>query len=210
MQKPTPKPGVSADQYGGLENVVDEGDPALGGNIHHGDPFAFAPAVWDYLMDRFAVASILDVGSGLGHCAAYCARKGRYVIAIDGLEENVAHAAHPTILHDLRKGPFVARVDLVHCQEVVEHIEERYVDNLIATLACGQVVAMTHALPNQPGHHHVNCQPAEYWIALMQRAGYAQFAADTERVRALARSCGAAFFAASGLVFARRSDASAS
>ena len=31
--------------------------------------------------------------------------------------------------HDLTKGPVVARVDLVHCQEVVEHIEERYLDN---------------------------------------------------------------------------------
>jgi SAM-dependent methyltransferase len=187
----------------GLQNIIGTQDPSLGGNINHGDPFAFAPPVWDYLMDRFAVASILDVGSGQGHCAAYCARKGRYVIAIDGLEANMASAVHPTVLHDLRKGPFVARVDLVHCQELVEHIEESHIDSVIATLANGKIVAMTHALPDQPGHHHVNCKPDEYWIEQLSKAGYSLFADDTERVRAMAKQCGAIYFAASGLVFGR-------
>lgn len=198
-----------ADLYRGLESVVDGDDPALGGNIDHGDPFTFAPAVWDYLMDRFAVASILDVGSGQGHCAAYWARKGRHAIAIDGLRANVAKAVYPTILHDLRDGPLIAPVDLVHCQEVVEHIEERHLDHLMATLANGKVVAMTHALPDQPGHHHVNCRPSAYWIAMMERAGYALLASDTDRVRALAAQCGATYFAASGLVFARRGEPAA-
>jgi hypothetical protein len=194
------------DPYSGLENVVDRSDPALGGNVAYGDPFTFAPAVWDYLMDRLAVTTMLDVGSGQGHCAAYWARKGRQVIAIDGLRANVARAIYPTILHDLRDRPLIAPVDLVHCQEVVEHIEERHLDNLMATLTNGKVVAMTHALPDQPGHHHVNCRPSAYWIALMERAPYALFASDTDRVRALAAQCGATYFAASGLVFARRSD----
>ena len=187
----------------GLQNIVDATDPTLGGNINHGDPFTFAAPVWDYLMDRFAVSSILDVGSGQGHCAAYCARKGRYVIAIDGLKANMARAVHPTVLHDLRKGPFVAQVDLVYCQEVVEHIEESYIDSLIATLANGGVVAMTHALPDQPGHHQVNCQPSTYWIDHMSRAGYALLKDDTERIRVMAKQCGAVYFAASGLVFGR-------
>lgn len=190
--------------YDGLEQVVNQNDPALGGNIDHGDPFTFVAPVWDYLMARFAVTSILDVGSGQGHCAAYCARKGRHVIAIDGLEANLAKAVHPTILHDLRKGPFITCVDLVLCQEVAEHIEERYLDSFIATLANGKVVALTHAVPDQPGHHHVNCKPSTYWIELMRRAGYALLVNDTKRVRAMADQCGAVYFAASGLVFGRR------
>ncbi len=33
-----------SDPYLGLENVVDRSDPALGGNVDHGDPSTFAPA----------------------------------------------------------------------------------------------------------------------------------------------------------------------
>jgi hypothetical protein len=35
-----------------------------------------------------------------------------------------------------------------------------------------KVVAMTHAVPGQPGYHHVNCQPAEYWIKKLEGIGF--------------------------------------
>jgi hypothetical protein len=45
---------------------------------------------------------------------------------------------------------------------------------------------------------------------LRRRAGYALFASDTDCVRALAAQCGATYFAASGLGFARRTEAGGS
>lgn len=48
--------------YEGLSCMVSQEAPHLGGNIAEGDPFTFAPKVWDYLIKRFAVRSVLDLG----------------------------------------------------------------------------------------------------------------------------------------------------
>jgi hypothetical protein len=51
--------------------------------------------------------------------------------AVDGLVDSAGSAAYPTLAHDITKGPVCTRVDLVYCHEVVEHIEELYLDNLL-------------------------------------------------------------------------------
>jgi SAM-dependent methyltransferase len=190
--------------YGDLRGVYSEADASLGGNVDAGDPYTHAPAVWDYLVHRFAVRSVLDVGCGQGHAAAYFFRQhGCAVIAIDGLADNLAHAVHPLIIHDLRAGPFRTRVDLVHCAETVEHIRPEFVPNVMATLTCGRVVMLTAAAPEQAGYHHVNCQPSEYWIGLMKDHGFTHSSIDTRRIRALADRDGAVWFRETGLVFIR-------
>src|SRR6476469_8966838 len=62
---------------------------------------------------------------------------------------NVEVSLYPALQHDLTKGPVFTRVDLVRCQEVVEHIEERYLGNLPESFATGKYVPMTHAQPGQ-------------------------------------------------------------
>ncbi len=57
--------------------------------------------------------------------------------------------------------------DLIWCCEVVEHVEEEFVQNIMDTFKLGKIVALTHAVPGQKGYHHVNCKPKEYWIDLM-------------------------------------------
>ena len=42
----------------------------------------------------------------------------------------------------------------------------------LSSFAFCKYVAMTHAVPGQGGHHHVNCQPREYWIEHMARFGF--------------------------------------
>ena len=86
--------------------------------------------------------------------------------------------------------PNRARVDLVHCQEVVEHIEERYLDNLLESMCAGRFILMTNALPGQGGHHHVNEQPTEYWIHHLAERGCQVMVEDTKRVRKLAARAG--------------------
>jgi hypothetical protein len=188
--------------YQGLSFRADRSEPHLGGNVAEGDPFTFSPAVWQYAIDRFAVSSVLDLGSGLGYASEYFFRKGMRVIAVEGLADNVRNAVYPTLRLDLSSSRVYCKVDLVHCQEVVEHIEEKYLNNLLSSLCCGKYVLMTHALPGQPGHHHVNLQPREYWVEHMRRRGYAYLEEDSERIRRLATSEGAKYVAASGLVFA--------
>jgi SAM-dependent methyltransferase len=190
--------------YGGLRGCYSKDDATLGGNVDHGDPYTHAPSVWSYLVHRFAVRSVLDVGAGQGHAAAYFARVHLCdVIAVDGLASNLERAVFPLCIHDLRRAPFLTRVDLVHCAETVEHIEVDYVDHVISTLACGRVVCMTAAEPFQPGHHHVNCQPQSFWIGLMRERGYLYAEADTKRIRGLAEADNAIWFHNTGMVFIR-------
>ncbi len=191
--------------YEGLRGQVSSDEPHLGGNVVEGDPFTFAPRVWDYLINRFTPRSVLDIGSGMGYAARYFHSKGLAVIASDGLKNNVEQALFPTFYTDLTRGPIFCRVDLVHCQEVVEHIEEEYVDNVIRSLACGKIIVITHAPPGHDGHHHVNLQPAEYWISKMATANCFLLEKDTERVRLYAKEDGAEFLENTGLVFSNRS-----
>lgn len=190
--------------YDGLRGVSDDAQAHLGGNVVEGDPFTYAPLVWDYLIRRFAVQSVLDLGSGMGYSAAYFYNAGIKVIAAEGLEQNCESAVFPTILCDMTLAPVKCKVDLVHCQEVVEHIEEVYLDNLIKSLCCGKYVLMTNALPGQGGHHHVNEQPTEYWIEKMSQYGCEVLLEDSNRIRELAAQDGAIYLAKTGLVLANR------
>ena len=151
--------------------AADESAPHLGGNIMEGDPQTYSPSVWDYTINRFGIESVLDLGSGVGNAAQYFFRRGLKVVAVDGLAHNVEKAIFPTMLHDITQGPINTRVDLVHCQEVVEHIEEDYLESLLDCLTVGKFILMTHALPGQGGHHHVNLQPPEYWIEHLGHRG---------------------------------------
>jgi SAM-dependent methyltransferase len=186
----------------GYEYVVNPETPSLGGNIWQGDPWTFAPGVWRYMIDRFAVRSVLDVGSGRGHAANWFHKAGCQVVAVDGEYLNVKNALYPTVHHDLTVTSFRCYVDLVHCQEVAEHIPEKYVPELLDTLCNGKVILMTHAFPGQDGHSHVNCQPSQYWIGLIESRGYTFLPDDSIRVKDIAKEEKAHHLARSGLVFA--------
>lgn len=69
--------------YAGLHNVQSEVNSHLGGNVSVGDPFTYSPSVWNYLLSRFCIKSVLDLGSGIGNASRYFCSKGVDVIAID-------------------------------------------------------------------------------------------------------------------------------
>lgn len=190
-------------KYDGLTsmNPSQEAFEHLGGNMREGDPFTFAPTVWKYMIDRFAVQSVLDLGSGTGYAADWFDKSGVKTLAVEGFHENVINSKYPSFLLDLEKGFVTTRVDLCHCQEVVEHIKEEYKENLMKTMICGEVVLMTHAVPGQSGHHHVNLQPAEYWINEFKAYGYHLLSEDTDRIRKLAKLDGAIFLMNTGMIF---------
>ena len=190
--------------YKGLIGAIERDKHHLGGNVKVGDPFTYCPSVWDYVISRFIPESALDLGSGCGNAAAYFHRRGIKVIAVEGLETNVLSSLFPALKHDLTTGPVVTRVDLVHCHEVVEHIEEAFLDNLLSSLLCGKLILMTHALPGQFGHHHVNLQPPEYWIDKLEARGAILLSEDTSRIRALAEHDGAVYMAKTGMIFMNR------
>jgi predicted O-methyltransferase YrrM len=176
--------------------------PHLGGNIAEGDPFSFSPNVWNYVITRFAIKSVLDLGSGLGYSSNYFFEKGLKVIAVDGLPENIHHALYPTIRVDLTESAISCQTDLVHCQEVVEHIQPEHEDNLLTSLACGRIILMTNALPGQTGHHHVNERETDYWVNRLAEYNCHLLKEDTKRIRAIAEAEGAEYLAKTGSLFA--------
>jgi SAM-dependent methyltransferase len=183
--------------------VSDPHHPELGGNFHHGDNGSFMPVLWKHLIGRFAIQSVLDVGCGEGHSVSYFHQLGLVAHGIDGLRLNIQRAVFPIALHDLRERSYYMPVDMVNCVEVVEHIEEDYVSNVLDTLANGRIICMTHALPGQGGYHHVNCRSDRYWIDHLRKRGY-QLSSENEIFRSIVRSeYGSHYFEQSGLVFLR-------
>jgi SAM-dependent methyltransferase len=200
MEQALAKPGGL--MYDGLRFA--EQHPYLGGNTVEGDPFTYSPSVWDYVIGRFAIQSVLDLGSGLGYASEYFHRKGLRVLAVDGMEENVRDSIYPTLQLDITKERINCKVDLVHCQEVVEHIGEEYLDQLLDALSTGKIILMTNALPNQGGHHHVNEQSTDYWIQHLRRYDCHLLVEDTHRIRRLAQADGAQYLATTGILLANR------
>jgi cyclopropane fatty-acyl-phospholipid synthase-like methyltransferase len=186
--------------------VTSKERPDLGGNIRHGDIHTFAPVLWRFLVERFGIRSVLDVGCGEGHAVLFFERLGIKAHGIDGLRENVEQAVTPIAQHDLLVAPYIMPVDLVWSSEVAEHIAPEKVDNYIDTLANGRFVAMSAARAGQGGYHHVNCQPKEYWIDLMAQRGYI-VSPDNEIFAEVAKSDPTRnHFAQNGIVFVRTDD----
>lgn len=190
--------------YNGLLSIQNENRPHLGGNMAEGDPFSFSPGVWDYVLARFAIRSVLDLGSGLGHSSEYFYRKGMRVVAAEGMKENIENAIYPTVALDLTKDFIHCPVDFVHCQEVVEHIEEQFLVNILKSLTNGKVILLTNALPGQGGYHHVNEQPTDYWIRHLEKYHCHVLEEDTRRIRSIAATEGARYLAATGTLYTNR------
>jgi hypothetical protein len=184
--------------------VVNERAPHLGGNFSDGDPATWCPSAWKYIIDKFGIKSVLDVGGGRGWAAKWFTEQGLETTSIEGLEDNVVNAVYPSILHDLTTGPFNKSVDFVNCIEVVEHIEEKFLDNLLTTLCQGKYLLMTHAVPGQKGWHHVNCQPSDYWINHLKNRNYFLLEEDTRTIQSLARQDGGKHIFRNGMLFEKR------
>jgi SAM-dependent methyltransferase len=144
----------------------------------------------DALAARLAFSSVLDLGCGNGFLIARLSALGKASDGIDGSPHAVALAAPevaPRIqVMDLRASLRLGRRDLVICSEVAEHLDARYADILVDNICanCRQWAFFTAATPGQGGHHHVNEQPHEYWIAKFERRS---FRLDLETTRALRR-----------------------
>lgn len=181
----------------------------LGGYVAGGDRATTFPELWRWIVDDLKVGSVIDVGCGDGVAVDFFANLGVRVLGIDGVpQEN-----DRIIEHDYTEGPvdwaaypgWDEGVGLIWSCEFVEHVAEPYVPNFLETFRHGAIVLMTHADVGQPGYHHVNCRPADYWIGALAAIGYELSATLTEMTRAVARANPDPWnhYARSGLAFKR-------
>lgn len=152
--------------------IIEDNYPESG----KGDVGTWAPQVWDKLIEVYQPKNMIDVGCGAGHSTKYFIDRGINGLGVEGFLPaiNASPIKEHIHVHDYVESEFVPEneYDLAWCCEFVEHVEEIYSDNFMKTFSKCSVVSMTHGVPGQPGHHHVNCQPAEYWINKFELLGF--------------------------------------
>jgi SAM-dependent methyltransferase len=179
--------------------VVDPERPWLGGYFPEGDPGSYCPELWEWALDRFRIASVIDVGCGAGTALDWFAAHGCAVFGVDGLPPKDVRI----IEHDYTLASYVPEreFDLCWSCEFVEHVQEEFIPNFVATFKRARYLMMTHGLYWQGGHHHVNCARPEYWINQIEASGFRLLGRETieSRDRTLQH-----YWKHSGLIFRRR------
>lgn len=139
--------------------------------------------VLDFLISEHKITSMLDIGCATGGMVELAKSKGLRAHGIEG--DHTLRYPDPSLItvHDFTQGPapLKEQFDLVWCCAFVEHVEEKFVDNFMQAFALGKIAVMTYY--ELPGHHHVNLQPAEYWINVMTKYGFRYDDALTQKVR---------------------------
>lgn len=178
----------------------------LGGYIPGGDPATQFPGLWRWLIEKWPVRSMIDVGCGEGQALSFFRSAGVEVLGLDGVEQDDPDIWKVDFTRTAYRGE--DEVDLVWCCEFVEHVEERYIPNFLPALTAlrpGGLLLMTHAFPGQPGHHHVNCREPEYWKGVVAAGGLSFNPHLTLQCRNISRANRSPWnhFLRSGLAFER-------
>lgn len=170
--------------------------PHLGGHFGQTN---MDEATLDYLITRYGVRSMLDVGCGPGGMVDAAMRRGVNALGVDG---DPFMERPGVFIHDYTTGPYRPPYvfDLIWCTEFVEHVEAQYTDNYLATFDAGRVLFLTAAPPGFPGHHHVTCLPENVWIAALAMCGWQL---DTEATQWVRSNGGHVFTQRQGLVFVK-------
>jgi cyclopropane fatty-acyl-phospholipid synthase-like methyltransferase len=140
----------------------------------------------DYLINKYNIKTMLDIGCGPGGMVSLSRDKGMKSYGIDGDYSIQRPGVDSYItIHDYELGPsnLNLTVDLVWSVEFVEHVWEKFQDNYMRDFQKGKFVLMTFAPPGKSGHHHVNCQEAEYWIEVFKKYEFRYDKDITDTVR---------------------------
>ena len=131
------------------------------------------------ILKHFKPNSIIDIGCGPGHFANELKRLGGDDIFVSALDnsKDVSQFINPKvhfIKHDLTKPlKFEKRFDVSLCLEVIEHLDEKYEDEICKTLvgSTRHFLIVSIAQPDQIIPEHVNLKPLEYWIKKFSSLG---------------------------------------
>jgi SAM-dependent methyltransferase len=137
-----------------------------------------AAVVVPLVLQTFEVASVIDVGCGIGTWLAEFARLGvTDYLGVDGdyvPRELLRIPADRFRTADLsRFEPPERHFDLACSLEVAEHLPAERAEPFVATLVTlAPVVLFSAAIPHQGGTNHVNEQWQSYWGKLFEAKGY--------------------------------------
>lgn len=138
-----------------------------------------------FLQKEFNIQTMVDVGCGIGGMVNLANQLGIKAIGIDG-DFNQANKPN-LIIHDFISGKLSIEqhFDLGWSVEFVEHVEERFIPNFMDIFIKCQYVCLTHATRKGRGHHHVNCQKADYWIDKFKEYNFVFDSQVTNQIRSI-------------------------
>lgn len=157
----------------------------VGGNDYIDKRFA------SFLMLLFANSSVTDFGCGLGQYGKEFLKKDIPWVGYDGAE-NIESVTNGFVKFlDLTEEHDIDKSDWTMSIEVGEHIpkeyEEMYLYNILNPAKKG--VLLSWALPDQPGHYHVNGKKNKIVICLMEAVGFSFDTAKTNALRNTVVGC---------------------
>jgi SAM-dependent methyltransferase len=160
----------------------------LGGYYENGDFNTWMPDIWGYLILKYDIKSVIDIGCGTGFNMEYFDQLGIPATGVEGHPDAVrigrANGRNITE-HDYTTGPLSSPhdFDLAICTEFVEHVDAEYQPNWMETMKSCRYVLISHALPGQGGYHHVNEQFSEYWHEYFRANGFKLMHNETDLLR---------------------------
>lgn len=151
------------------------------------DTNTYCPDVWQYLADKYLIDTMVDVGCGAGWNTEWWHSRGFHAVGIEGWPDAIAKIRLPmerVIVHDYTKGPLpIPRTDFGWCSEFVEHVEEQFIGNWMATAACCRYFCMTFATPGQTGFHHVCERTFAFWVEQFEKNQFKLNLVETDYLR---------------------------
>ena len=159
-----------------------------------------------YLIEKYQIKSFLDVGCGPGGMVRLEQRRNLFSLGIDGDWQVPKESEAKILIHDFTTGPasLDREFDLGWSVEFLEHVDEEYQDNYMQAFARCKYVVCTAAGPGAPGHHHVNCQSAEYWHDVFDKYGFEYDHETTLDIRMKKSNMQKPFMQRTGMFFVRR------
>jgi SAM-dependent methyltransferase len=177
---------VGLRKIAGDENAAQPDDSAF--EIPDAD--RYQPDIWEYLIAKYDIRTVLDLGAGAGWSTKWFVDRGIYALGVERSKEAIAgnKCRGNMIEHDYRSGPFIPSMvlDLAWCAGFVDQINEQHIPNFMASLQNCRFICLTHAEPGGAGTGPINCQSNEYWVKKMGEFGFDHDAVETTRLR----SCG--------------------
>lgn len=137
---------------------------------------------------QWGCGAVADVGCGPGMLIARLQVLGWGVHGYDGSAHSLAMAPERVKsqirIHDILQMPSFNPINLVICTEVAEHLDAKDAPHLVALLCSAMCpIVFTAAPPGQDGHHHVNCQPKQYWVDMFNAHGAIHDYVSSHRLR---------------------------
>ena len=127
-----------------------------------------------WLADELKIKSFLDIGCGPGGMVELANKSGIQGYGVDGDYTLERYDSNKFLIHDFTKGPapLTSKYDIAWSVEFVEHVYEEHIPNYMPAFQQCKYVVMTYAPPGWTGHHHVNLQEEDYWIAKFKEYGF--------------------------------------